>query len=113
MHDKMKMEGTLLAFSNYKPKQGKEEALMELVKRHLPTLRELGLATDNHNYIAKSADGRIIEVFEWSSGQAVGAAHQHPAIADIWEKMALVADFLPLNSIPESQQPFMSFEIVE
>lgn len=113
MQEKLKMEGTLLAFASYKPKPGQEEALMELVNRHLPTLRELGLATDNQNYIAKSADGRIIEVFEWISANAVNAAHQHPAISDIWEKMTLVADFLPMNSLPEGSKPFVSFEMAK
>lgn len=106
------MTGTILAFASYKPKQGQEEALMELVNRHLPKLRELGLATDKNNYVAKSSDGRVIEVFEWASGKAVDAAHQHPAVSDIWEKMALVADFLPLNTLPEGNEPFVSFKMV-
>ena len=113
MEKKLKMEGTILSFSSYKPKQGQDAALLELVKRHLPTLRELGLATEQSNYVAKSADGRIIEVFEWSSANAVNAAHQHPAISEIWEKMALVADFLPMNSLPEGNEPFASFEMIK
>ena len=113
MERKMNMEGSILAFASYQPKEGQEAALMDLVNKHLPTLRELGLATNNHNNEARSADGRIIEVFEWTSGNAVNAAHQHPAIADIWEKMALVADFVPFNSIAELNQPFASFEQVQ
>jgi hypothetical protein len=113
MEKKLKMEGTILSFSSYKAKQGQEDALMELVKSHLPKLRELGLATDRNNYVAKSTDGRIIEVFEWASSNAVNAAHQHPAISDIWEKMTLVADFLPMNSLPEGNAPFVSFEMVK
>ena len=107
------MEGPVLAFASYQPKEGQEAALMELVNRHLPTLRQLGLATDHHNYVARSADGRIIEVFEWTSGKAIGAAHEHPAIADIWEKMALVADFTPFNTIGELNAPFVNFELVQ
>jgi hypothetical protein len=113
MEKKLKMEGTILSFSNYKPKQGQEAALMELVKMHLPKLRELGLATERHNYVAKSSDGRIVEVFEWASANAVNAAHQHPAISEIWEKMTLVADFLPMNSLPEGNAPFVSFEMIK
>ena len=113
MEQKLKMKGTLLSFSSYKPKQGHETDLMELVKQHLPTLREYGLATDRQNYIARSSDGRIIEVFEWASADAVNAAHRHPAISAIWEKMTLIADFLPMNSLPESNEPFVSFEIAK
>ena len=113
MEKKLQMQGAILAFASYKAKQGKEDALMELVNSHLPKLRELGLATDKSNYVAKSSDGRIIEVFEWTSANAVNAAHQHPAISGIWEKMALVADFLPMNTIPEGNEPFVSFEMVQ
>jgi hypothetical protein len=113
MEKKMKMEGSILAFASYKPKQGQETALMELVEKHLPKLRELGLATDRDNYIAKSSDGRIIEVFEWVSSNAVSAAHQHPAVSDIWEKMTLVADFLPMNTLPEGNGPFVDFEMIK
>lgn len=112
MEKKLQMEGSILAIAGYKPKEGQEEALMDLVNKHLPKLRELGLATDRNNYVAKSADGRIIEVFEWTSGNAVNAAHQHPAISDIWEKMTLVADFLPMNSLPEGNGPFVSLEMI-
>lgn len=113
MEKDINIEGTLLSFSSYKPKAGQEKILMDLVKKHLPTLRELGLATNRENYVAKSTDGRIIEVFEWVSAQAVNAAHQHPAVSDIWEKMALVADFLPMNSLPEGNAPFVDFEILK
>jgi hypothetical protein len=113
MEKKLNFEGKVLAFSSYKPKEGQEQALMNLVERHLPKLRELGLATEKQNYIAKSSDGRIIEIFEWTSANAINAAHQHPAISDIWEKMTLVADFLPMNTLPEANQPFCSFEMLK
>jgi quinol monooxygenase YgiN len=86
MERKVNTNGTVLAFATYKPKEGQEEALMALVEKHLPVLRELQLATDRANYIARSKDGSIIEVFEWTSMDAINAAHQHPAVTDIWEK---------------------------
>lgn len=113
MEKKLFIKGSALAFACYKAKPGQEEALMSLVERHLPTLRELGLATNKENYLAKSSDGRIIEVFEWASADAISAAHQHPAISDIWEKMTLIADFLPINSLPEANNPFASFEMIK
>jgi hypothetical protein len=113
MEKELKMEGTVLSFSSYKPKQGQEKVLLDLVSKHLPTLRELGLATERQSYVAKSSDGRIIEVFEWASAKAINAAHQHPAISEIWEKMTLVADFLPMNSLPEGKEPFVGFEMIK
>ncbi len=107
------MDGPIMAFSSYKPKEGKKEEFMNLLDNHLPKLRELELASSRQPYLAQSSDGRVIEVFEWVSADAVEAAHQHPAVLDIWEKMALVADFLPMNTIPEGKEPFVSFKLIE
>ena len=101
MEKKPNIEGKVLSVATYKPKPGQEAALMELVERHLPKLRELELATGRESYIGQAQDGTIIEIFEWASMGAVNAAHRHPAVSDIWEKMTLVADFLPINQLPE------------
>ena len=113
MEKKVNIEGKILAFAAYKPKPGQEEELMKLVEKHLPKLRELELAAARENYIAKSQDGTIVEIFEWESMDAISAAHQHPAISDIWEKMTLVADFLPINQLPECRGPFADFKILK
>jgi hypothetical protein len=110
--NKVATEGTVLAIATYKPKEGQEAALMALVERHLPVLREMQLATDKESYLAKAKDGTIIEVFEWTSNGAINAAHQHPAVSDIWEKMTLVADFHPFAKLEEAQRPFPGFEIL-
>lgn len=107
----VRTDGTVLAIASYKPKAGKEKELLELVKRHLPILKNLELATDRANYIATAKDGTVIEVFEWSSTNAIRAAHDHPAVSDIWEKMTLIADFLPMASLEELQRPFPGFEM--
>ncbi|HEY5919272.1 MAG TPA: hypothetical protein VIU13_17760 [Chryseolinea sp.] len=112
MEKKVNTEGTVLAFATYKPKDGKEKELLELVKKHLPILHELELASKRGNYIAQSQDGTIIEVFEWTSLNAIHAAHQHPAVSDIWEKMTLIADFIPMSVLAEGQKPFAGFKIL-
>ena len=112
METKVNTEGTVLAFATYKPKEGKEKELLELVKKHIPILHELELATKRSNYIAQSKDGTIIEVFEWTSLNAIHAAHQHPAVSDIWEKMTLIADFLPMSVLAEGQNPFPGFKVL-
>ena len=109
---KVDTEGTILAIATYKAKPGKEQALLELVQQHLPALRELDLATDRSNYIAQSKDGTIIEIFEWTSLNAINAAHQHPAVSNIWEKMTMIADFVPMTSLEEGNRPFPSFKII-
>jgi hypothetical protein len=112
MEKKVNTEGTVLAFATYKPKAGKEKELLELVKKHIPMLHELELASTRGNYIAQAQDGTIIEVFEWTSVNAIHAAHQHPAISAIWEKMTLVADFVPMSVLAEGQKPFPGFKVL-
>jgi len=112
MERKVDTDGTVLAVATYKPKPGNEEAFMQLVEKHLPALRELGLATDKGSYLAKAKDGTIIEVFEWVSMNAIRAAHQHPAISVIWEKMIMIGEFPPLAGLSETQRAFPGFEII-
>jgi hypothetical protein len=44
---------------------------------------------------------------------AISAAHQHPAIAAIWERMGPIADFPGMKDLPESGRPFPGFEVIE
>src|SRR4029453_6220986 len=104
-------EGTL-AFAMYRPKAGKEQELQAIVDEHMPTLRQYGLVTDRPAIRARSADGTLIEIFEWASLEAVSAAHQHPAIAKIWERMGPIADFPSMKDLPEAGQPFPGFYVM-
>lgn len=112
MKKKVSTQGSVLAIATYKPKKGQEGALMQLIEEEIPVLRELELVTNRGNYVAKAKDGTIIQVFEWVSTSAISAAHEHPAISNIWEKMTLIAEYPPLNSLSETQRPFPGFEIV-
>lgn len=112
MEKKVNTNGTVLAFATYKAKPGHESELTELIQKHFPVLRKLEFATDRTNYIARAEDGTFIEVFEWSSSNAIAAAHQHPAVCEIWEKMSLIADFTPMKDLPDSDKPFPGFAII-
>lgn len=96
----------------YLPKKGKDEALLELVKRHLPTLRRLGLATDRPAMLLKSKQA-YIEIFEWVSSEASAQAHTTPEIAEIWEAMGEIADFPPLGVLEEASRRFPHFAAVD
>jgi hypothetical protein len=50
-----------------KPKPGKEAELHALAVEHLPFPRSLGLVTNRPHAMA-TADGTIVEVFEWIDG---------------------------------------------
>lgn len=93
----------------YRPKEGKLQELEALIHKHFPTLLEYGLTTEKEPFIGRSSDGTILEVFEWVSNEAAQKAHDHPAVAKIWEAMAVVCEFGKLEQIPESKRPFPHF----
>lgn len=104
---------TTLAFAMYRPKQGRRDALLGIVDSHVPTLREYGMVTERANYVAQSTDGTIIEVFEWVSDEAKRAAHEHPAVAALWEKMYALCDFGKMKDLPEAGQQFPDFKLIK
>jgi len=98
-----------IVIAMYKPKAGKIQELEPLVRKHFATLKEYGLATDKTPFIGRSTDGTILEVFEWVSAEAARTAHDHPAVAKIWEAMAVVCDFGKLEQLPEAKNTFPHF----
>ena len=98
----------------YRPKPGKSEALHAVLKRHLPLLRELGLATERKALVMRSLhDGSIIEVFEWKSDEAVNAAHEHPIVRAFWKEMEAVCEYIAPGTLMEMGEMFPHFEVVE
>ncbi len=97
----------------YRPKEGREEHLLEEVRKHVPTLRSEGLVTDRVPYLMRSKDGTLVEVFEWKSEAAVQSAHQNPAVAEMWQRFAEVCEYVSLNHLEESTLPFAPFEPVD
>ena len=94
----------------YKPKSGKSEALLELVKNHVDALRKENLVTDRNPIIFKSESETIIEVFEWKSKEAIDQAHANPKVMEIWEAFSEVCDYeIPVN-MKEFQNIFSEFE---
>src|SRR6185312_10497642 len=94
----------------YRPKAGKLKELESLVQKHFPVLKEYGLTTDHAPFIGRSSDGTILEIFEWVSQEAAQSAHDHPAVAKIWEAMAVVCDFGSLEQIAEAKNRFPHFQ---
>ena len=94
----------------YKPRPGCEEALAELVREHLPPLRAQGLVTARESIVMRTADGTIVEVFEWVSQEAVARAHTNPVVLDLWRRFEAVCSFETPSNIPEFQNMFAHFE---
>jgi quinol monooxygenase YgiN len=97
----------------YRPKPGKENELLELVRNRVPTLRKEGLVTDRVPAIMRSRDGTIVEVSEWKSQEAIDAAHRNPNVLAMWDKFFAICECVPLNTLPEAADMFAGFTPVE
>lgn len=93
----------------YRPKPGKAKELKELVKDHLPALAKEGLVTDRPSIIMEAADGTIVEVFEWKFEAATQAAHTNKAVLAMWDQFGKVCDFVPVATVPGTDQLFTGF----
>ena len=97
----------------YRPRPGKEALLLELTRQHLPVLRAQGLATERPSYAMRSADGTIVEVFEWKSQGAIDSAHSNPVVSKMWERYAEACEYIPLKNLKEAGDLFAGFEPLE
>lgn len=96
----------------YKPRPGKEEALLELVRGHMAPLRDLNLVTHRQPIVMRAQDGTIVEVFEWVSQEAIAGAHSNPVVLDLWKKFEAVCRYETPSNLPEFQNMFAHFEPV-
>jgi hypothetical protein len=94
----------------YKPGPGCEEALLALVRNHLPPLREQCLVTERASIVMRTAAGTIVEMFEWVSQEAIAGAHSNPAVLDLWKRFEAVRWYETPSNLPEFQNMFAHFE---
>ena len=80
-----------IVLCQFRVKSGCEEALLGMFRDHDRTLRRLGLVTDEPGVAYRGVDAKgrpmLWKIFVWKSEAAAGAAHQHPEVADLWERM--------------------------
>ncbi|MGO8789482.1 MAG: hypothetical protein ACLQVL_19130 [Terriglobia bacterium] len=96
----------------YKPRPGREAALLDLVRNHLPSLRAEGLVTERTPIIMRTADGTIVEIFEWVSQEAIAGAHTNPVVLELWKRFEAVCWYETPSNLPEFQNMFQHFEPV-
>jgi quinol monooxygenase YgiN len=94
----------------YRPKAGRGEELLQLVRERVPTLAREGLVTSRTPTIMRARDGTIIEVSEWKSREAIDAAHRNPNVLKMWEKFFTLCDCIPLKNLAEAEEMFAGFE---
>lgn len=93
----------------YRPKPGKAEELRALTREHVGILRTEGLATDRPALAMEAKDGTVIEVFEWTSKEAINSAHSNPRVLELWARYAAVCDYVPVGTLDEAGQLFAEF----
>jgi len=86
--------------------------LLELVRNHLPPLRAVGLVRERESIVMRTADGTIVEVFEWVSREAIEGAHKNPAVLDLWKKFEAECWYETPSNLAEFQNMFGPFEPV-
>lgn len=102
----------VVVICSYRPKAGRRDELLEVLRGHVPRLRALGLATGYPRQLLTAVDGTILEIFEWESEAASRSAHDHPEVRRIWEAIGEMAEMVPLSDLAESSRPFAHFEQV-
>ena len=103
----------VMVIACYRAKPGREAALFDLMKTHLPTLRREGLVGEGPSLCGKAADGSFVEVFCWKSQAAIDAAHGNPGVLKMWEAYGAVCDFVTIGDIAEAKQMFSPFTPVD
>ena len=99
-----------ISIACYRPRAGCEEALLDLVRNHLPPLRSEGLVTERPSIVMRTADGTIVEVFEWVSQESIARAHHNPAVLALWKRFEAVCSYETPANLPEFQKMFSHFE---
>jgi hypothetical protein len=106
--------GGEVVFALYRPKPGRERALLDVLGRHVRTLRAEGLATERPVTLLRArSDGTLIEVFEWVSGASAAEAHENARVQEIWTAMEALCDFVRLSDLSESSQRFPHFDPID
>lgn len=96
----------------YRPRDGKQEELVDAIRDHVPILRSEGLATDREPTVVRAKDGTYLEIFEWASADAIEAAHSNAVVQKLWERLGQACEYRTLASLSEAQDMFAEFEPV-
>ena len=99
----------IIVIAAYRPKAGQQAALKALVEEHVPVLREQGLATERPAVVMEAADGTILELFEWTSAEAIEEAHSNEAVGVLWDRFHAICDYVPLAELEEARALFAEF----
>lgn len=86
------MADPVTVFAHYRVREGHLHEFLDLIARHGPVLRRLGLITDQPTKVFAGQEKTneaplVIEIFEWVDDDASSRAHTHPEVSGLWEAM--------------------------
>jgi hypothetical protein len=97
----------------YRPRKGKEDELIRMIRDHFPFLRKEGFITSRKTMAMRTKDGCIMVVFEWVSMDSISEAEKHSGVQEIWMQVSKVSDFEKPSNLKEFQDVFPDFETIE
>jgi hypothetical protein len=90
-------------FATYRARPDAVGALTAVLADHWPTLRRLGLVTDEpvvtYHGIDRTGGPYVVEVFTWISEEHSRRAHDHPEVARIWDAIGELVE--PRGELPK------------
>jgi hypothetical protein len=84
--------------------------MLTAVRKNTPLLASLDLITARPPILMKSADGTILEVFEWVSALAKRKAHKNQEVMALWTRMMELGKNVTLKTVTESGDVFANFK---
>jgi hypothetical protein len=104
-------ENTMIC--TYRVREGARDQFLELLRRHWPTLREAGLATEepavHFEAVSSGKDQHdeqgitFVEIFSWAEDGSADLAHRSPEVMAVWEPMGGLVE-------PRGGRPPMEFQ---
>ncbi|MEP6654874.1 MAG: hypothetical protein ABJA82_16035 [Myxococcales bacterium] len=81
------MSQPVIAMCIYRVRSGREDAFLQLLRQHWPTLRDLGLASEEESTILRGEEeggSFFVELLPWRDDSAPGEAHKYPQVVSLW-----------------------------
>lgn len=104
---------SVMVIACYRPKPGKDKALLELMKTHLPILKGEGLVGDGSSLCGLAKDGTVVEIFSWKSQEAIDSAHENPKVQAMWGEYSKVCDYVPVADVEGAKDLFTALAPLE
>jgi hypothetical protein len=96
-----------------KPKKGRTEELLAMLKRSIVVLQKLGVATNREQILSVSEEGTILQIFEWAGVNGQESAAEHEEIRDLWMEAERLSEFMKPNTLKEFNEVFPSFTVIQ